>query len=214
MQKKPIILIGGGGHCRSCIDVIEQENVYQVEGILDNSLNKGELIDSYPVIGNDSLIEELISAQKSFLITVGQIKTARIRLNIYQNLLKLGAHMATIVSPKAYVSPRATIGNGSIIMHGACINAGATTGVNAIINTNALIEHDATIGDHCHLSTGSIVNGTCHIHDQVFIGSGAVIANNITITNKTVIGAGTVVIKNITNAGTYAGNPHKKITDG
>lgn len=214
MQKKPIILIGGGGHCRSCIDVIEQENVYQVEGILDNSLNKGELIDGYPVIGNDSLIEELISAQKSFLITVGQIKTARIRLNIYQNLLKLGAHMATIVSPKAYVSPRATIGNGSIIMHGACINAGATTGVNAIINTNALIEHDATIGDHCHLSTGSIVNGTCHIHDQVFIGSGAVIANNITITNKTVIGAGTIVIKNITDAGTYAGNPHKKITDG
>jgi sugar O-acyltransferase (sialic acid O-acetyltransferase NeuD family) len=214
MQKKTLILIGGGGHCRSCIDVIEQENVYQIEGILDSSLNTGELIDGYPVIGNDSLIEELVLAQKNFVITVGQIKTASIRLSIYQKLLQLGANIATIVSPKAYISSRATIGIGTIIMHGACINTGVTIGVNSIINTNALIEHDTTIGDHCHLSTGSIINGTCRINDQVFVGSGAVVANNINIVRTTVIGAGTVVIKNITEAGIYAGNPHKKIGNG
>jgi len=32
---KPIILIGGGGHCLSCIDVIEQTGLYQIIGILD-----------------------------------------------------------------------------------------------------------------------------------------------------------------------------------
>lgn len=213
MQKQSLILIGGGGHCRSCIDVIEQENKFLIEGILDNSINEGELINGYPVIGNDSLIETLATPQKHFLITVGQIKTAQIRVKIYEKLLQLGANIATIVSPRAYVSSCATIGAGSIIMHGACINTGVSVGFNTIINTNALIEHDSSIGNHCHLSTGSMVNGTCQINNHVFIGSGAVIANNIQIVSNTVVGAGTVVIKNITDVGTYAGNPHKKIGD-
>lgn len=213
MRKKSLILIGGGGHCRSCIDVIEQENLYKIEGILDSSLNTGELIDGYPVIGNDNLFKELISTHTNFLITVGQIKSAAIRFKIYHTLLQLGANIATVISPRAYISPRAKIGTGSIIMHGACINTGVVIGLNAIINTNALIEHDTIIGNHCHLSTGAIINGTCKVNDEVFIGSSAVIANNINIASKAVIGAGTVVINNITNAGMYAGNPHKKIGD-
>jgi FlaA1/EpsC-like NDP-sugar epimerase len=32
---KKIILIGGGGHSKSCIDVIENENKYKIVGIVD-----------------------------------------------------------------------------------------------------------------------------------------------------------------------------------
>jgi FlaA1/EpsC-like NDP-sugar epimerase len=35
MSKEKIILVGGGGHCRSVIDVIETENRYEIVGILD-----------------------------------------------------------------------------------------------------------------------------------------------------------------------------------
>ena len=56
---KKIILIGGGGHCKSVIDVIEQENKFQIAGIVD----KHDLLDSkilgYQVIGNDSDLEKL-----------------------------------------------------------------------------------------------------------------------------------------------------------
>ena len=54
---KQIILIGGGGHCKSVIDVIEQEDKFKIAGIID----KSELLDSnilgYPVIGNDLDLE-------------------------------------------------------------------------------------------------------------------------------------------------------------
>ena len=30
-----IILIGGGGHCRSAIDVIEQDSQFRIVGIID-----------------------------------------------------------------------------------------------------------------------------------------------------------------------------------
>ena len=30
MKKKPLILIGAGGHAKSCIDIIENENRYYI----------------------------------------------------------------------------------------------------------------------------------------------------------------------------------------
>jgi len=32
---KSLLLIGGGGHCRSCIDFIEEEGKYQIAGIVN-----------------------------------------------------------------------------------------------------------------------------------------------------------------------------------
>jgi sugar O-acyltransferase (sialic acid O-acetyltransferase NeuD family) len=211
MNKIPLILIGGGGHCNSCIDVINLEGKYVIEGILDNNEKKGKLLNGYSILGNDELIVELAEKKYHFLITVGQIKSADIRLKIFDQLKKVNAQMATVVSPKAYIASRTTLSPGTIVLHGAIINSGASVGVNTFINTRALIEHDAKIGSHVHISTGAIVNGSCSIADQTFIGSGSVIANNIHIGQRVVIGAGSVVIKNINEAGSYAGNPCKKI---
>ena len=46
-----IILIGGGGHCKSCIDVIESEGKYAIAGILDSIKRPGELVLGYHVLG-------------------------------------------------------------------------------------------------------------------------------------------------------------------
>ncbi len=35
---KKIILIGAGGHVRSCIDVIEQSKKYEIFGLIDNEV--------------------------------------------------------------------------------------------------------------------------------------------------------------------------------
>ena len=34
-MKELILIGGGGGHCRSCIDVIEQEQKFKIAGIID-----------------------------------------------------------------------------------------------------------------------------------------------------------------------------------
>ena len=67
----------------------------------------------------------------------------------YLKILKHGFQIPKIVSPISYVSKRANVGDGTIIMHGSIINAGAMIGKNCIINNKALIEHDAIIKDHC-----------------------------------------------------------------
>ncbi len=50
MSKKLKILLIGGGHAKSVIDVIEQENRYEIIGIVDKKL----------VSVNDGLMEKII----------------------------------------------------------------------------------------------------------------------------------------------------------
>jgi sugar O-acyltransferase (sialic acid O-acetyltransferase NeuD family) len=213
MNKYSLILIGGGGHCRSCIDVIEQEGKYTIYGILDPKERKETKISGYPVLGADDLLNELIEEGHHFLITVGQIKSAAIRIGLYKKLTAGGAKLATVISPKAYVSATASVAEGSIVLHSAIINAGSFIGFNTIINSMSLIEHDSQIGNHVHISTGVIINGGCSVGHESFIGSGTIIANNINIGDNIVIGAGSVVIKDVKEPGIYVGNPCKKINN-
>ena len=121
---------------------------------------------------------------KHALISLGQIKSSKIRINLYKKAINAGFKMPIIKSPHAYVSPRAKIGKGTIIMHGAVVNANAIIGKNCIINTNCIIEHDAFVGDHCHVSTGAILNGKVVLGRGSFVGSGCVIKEEIKIGNN------------------------------
>lgn len=173
-MKEKIILIGGGGHCKSCIDVIEQEGRFTIAGIVDVPEKKQHNVLDYPVIGTDADLVELIKSFPNVLITLGQIKSPARRMELFNDLMQMGARFPVIKSPLAYVSPHAQVSEGTIVMHHALINAGASVGRNCIINTKALVEHDAIIEDHCHISTGAVVNGGVTIGSGSFFGSGAV----------------------------------------
>jgi sugar O-acyltransferase (sialic acid O-acetyltransferase NeuD family) len=188
-----ILLIGAGGHARACIDVLEEENQFEIAGLIE----KGESISNeslgYPIIGTDDDLKVLRQQYKNALITVGQIKSPKIRIKLYQLLKELDFTLPAIISPHAHVSKHAQIGEGSIIMHGAIVNANTKIGNNCIINNKSLIEHDAVIGDHCHIATGAILNGKVTVGYESFIGSGAITKQSIIIGNRCVIGAGTVI---------------------
>ena len=211
MNKPKIILVGGGGHCKSCIDVIEAEGKYQIEGILDLPEKLGEIILNYKVIGNDDDIPMYAEQGFSFLITVGHLGNPNLRIKLFEEVKKIGGELPIIVSPSAIVSKYSTIQEGTIIMHQAIVNADATIGENCIINNKALIEHDVVIENNTHISTGAIVNGACKVGKNALIGSSSVIRHLIHIKENIIIGAGSIVVKNITESGVYVGNPAKKI---
>ena len=203
---KNIILLGGGGHCKSVIDVAENAG-YNIIGILsDVKENIGQTVLGYPIIGTDDNVSDWID-KACFVVTVGQIKSNTIRITLHQRIISSGGRLATIIVPDSYVSKHACIGEGSVIMHKAVVNSNARIGRGCIINTFANIEHDTIIGDFCHISTGAMVNGSCEIGHSTFIGSGTVISNNISIAEHCIIAAGSVVRKSLTKSGLYAGNP-------
>lgn len=202
---KPLVLVGGGGHCKSVIDVAESAG-YEILGVLDMPENVGKDVLAYKVIGTDDDIPAYAD-NVEFVITVGQIKSNATRKKIAERIAKAGGKLATVIAVDAYVSKYAEIGEGTVVMHKAFVNAGAKVGKNCIINTMVNIEHDVVICDFCHISTGAMVNGDCKIERNCFIGSQCVLANGITISEGIILGAGSFVRKSITEQGVYFGNP-------
>ena len=205
MSKPDLILIGAGGHARACIDVVEQEGVYRIAGLIGLSHEVGSKHFGYDVIATDNELNELAHQYQFALISVGQIHNAEHRTRLYTQLLTAGFTLPTVIAPKAYASSHSTIGIGTVVMHGAIINAGVFVGNNCIINSNSLIEHDTHVEDHCHISTGAILNGNTSIGSGSFIGSGAVIKEGVSIGSNSLVGMGLIVRHNMDNNAKYSG---------
>jgi sugar O-acyltransferase (sialic acid O-acetyltransferase NeuD family) len=205
MSKPSLILIGAGGHSHACIDVIEQHGGYQIAGLIGMPDEIHDHHLGYAVIGTDTDLPELAKTIPYALITLGQIKTPAHRTRLYQQVLALGFKLPTITAPSAYVSRHATLGAGTIVMHGAVVNAGANVGKNCIINTRALLEHDVTVDDHCHISTGAIINGNTVIGTGSFVGSGTIIKEGASLGQNCLVGMGLAVRHNLPDNAQFSG---------
>ena len=206
MTKPSLILIGAGGHARSCIDVIEQQDQFQIVGLISMPDEAHTQHFDYAVIGTDSDLPELAKTYQYALITIGQIQTTEHRIRLYQYATQLGFQLPIIIATTAHVSRHAKLGEGSIVMHGAIVNAGARVGNNCIINTGALIEHDATVEDNCHISTRTILNGDVAIGAGSFIGSCSVINEGVAIGEGCLVGMGLTVRHNLRDYAFFTGN--------
>ena len=200
MNKENIILIGAGGHALSCIDVIEQENKYNIHGLVGLKDEVGKRISGYNVIATQ---DELVDLSKDFryaFIAIGQIKNVKLRIDLYESVLNTGFKIPSIISPQSFISRTVQVGEGTIIMNGVILNSGVRIGNNCIINSKALIEHGTQVADHCHISTGAILNGDCVVESKSFVGSGAIVKHGITIKAGSFVNMGKIITKNFFSA--------------
>ena len=207
--KRKLLLIGGGGHCRSVLDTAMQLNRYDEIGIVD-------FTDSsclgVPVVGNDDDIPDLIrQGWNEAFITVGSVGSTRVRRRLYEMVKKLNLKVPSLIDPTAVIAGGAEIGEGTFVGKRAVVNTCAAIGKCAIINTGAIVEHDCRIGDFSHISPGAVVCGQVTVGNDSHVGAGTVVRQQIVIGDNVLIGAGSTVVKDIP-AGTKAyGNPCKVV---
>lgn len=206
MSKPSLILVGAGGHAHACIDVIELHGQYQIAGLVGMRVEMHAQHLGYSVIATDSDLPELAKAYQYAFITVGQIRSPDSRIRLYQQATEFGFQLPVIIAPSAHVSRHASIGAGTIVMHGAIVNAGARVGNNCIINTRALIEHDATVEDHCHISTGAILNGEVYVGAGSYVGSGSIIKEGVSLGKGCMVGMALSVRHNQADHTRFVGN--------
>jgi sugar O-acyltransferase (sialic acid O-acetyltransferase NeuD family) len=198
MNKRKLLLIGGGGHAKSCIDVIESTDEFTIKGLVQNELSEERLLLGYKILGTDDDLPKLLKEDNLPFIAIGQIKSPDIRIRLFGSLKSLiDQKLPIIKSSTSYCSGHALIGEGSILMHKSFVNAGAYIGANCIINTGSIIEHDVEVLNHCHVSTGARLNGGVKIGEGSFVGSGCVIKEGVTIGPNSIIGAGRVILKDL-----------------
>lgn len=191
---KKLYLFGGGPHCNSCLEIINQRNTYKIIRIVEQNIKESKIDKSlYEVINQNDIKKNKKNMEAH--ISIGNYRLIKKRKKIFEELINKNFIIPTITSKNSIISKNSKIGNGTIVMNGAIINSNVTIGKNCIINTGSIIEHDVRIGNHCIISPGAIINGNVKIGELSFIGAGSVIVNDLIIPKNSFIKANELVKK-------------------
>lgn len=207
-----ILLIGGGGHCKSVIDTINEGKLFNIVGILDIQKKVGTYLNDIKIIGTDDDLEFYYKKGISnIFITLGSIGNPKLRIEIYNRAKEIRFKIPIIIDKTAIVSKKVVLKEGTFIGKGSIVNTNVEIGRNCIINTKSVIEHDCKIGDFVHIAPGSVLSGGVHIEENSHIGTNSTIIQNIRIGANTIIGAGSVVIEDINKNTIAYGNPCREV---
>lgn len=204
-RTRPYIIIGGGGHAKVLIDMLQELDVNIIGYTEINEIH--EKILGVPCIGNDDEIFKY-KVEGIYLVNgLGSTGDNKYRKIIFEKFTGKGYLFSSIVSMAASLSGNITVGSGVQIMRGAFIQTGVTLDDNTIVNTGAVIDHDCVIGKHVHIAPGVTISGGVTIDDMSHIGTGAKIIQGINIGREALVAAGAVVINNVSEKTCVKGVP-------
>lgn len=206
MTKRPIVILGGGGHAKVIIDMLVDHRTYEPIGcIVHDRASHPSRVLNLPVLGDESILEELIrQGVTAAVVAVGE---NRIRSRVTSKLKSLGIDLVSIISGFAKVSSFARIGDGVVVMPLAVVGPDTTIGEGAIINTSASVDHDCFIGAFSHVAPGCSLAGNVRVGSNSFLGVGTAVLPDRTIGNNVMVGAGAVVTKDVPDGVTVMGVP-------
>jgi sugar O-acyltransferase (sialic acid O-acetyltransferase NeuD family) len=191
INDKSIIIYGGGGHAKMCIEILKKTNDFEIVGIIDSKLPIGTTVLDVPIIGGDESINELTEkGLKYAALGVGAVLNHSLRRKLFVFLKEKGLFIPNLIHPSASVEPSAQLGEGNQIMQGAIIGSDVKIGDNCIINSGSIISHDSALGNNVHLAPGAIVAGNVTINNDTIIGMGATLFLGIKIGQNVIINNG------------------------
>lgn len=210
---KNIAIFGAGGFGRevkTIIDAINKSmpNTYNFIGFYDDGLEKGKIVNGYPILGGIKELNE-VTTSLCVVISIGDPKIKKLILEKIKNVY---ISFPTIIHPKASISnDDVQIGKGTIICEGTIITCNIKIGDFVIFNLMCTVGHDTRIDDYCAFMPSVNISGEVSIHKGVYVGTGAKIINLIEIGEGTIVGAGAVVSKSLPEKCTAVGIPAKPI---
>lgn len=199
---KDVIVLGAGSHTRSMLGLLDNCG-YKSKFIVDinSSENTNEKINNISVVAKDFTDET-----SPRILSIGENSIRETYFLKETNIMS-----QNLIHSSAYLSPSVTLGYSNQVFMNVILNENVCIGDNNIINTGAIIEHETNIGSHNHISIGSVIAGRVKIGSRCLIGANSTVIDKVRICSDVIIGAGSVVIKDIEEAGTYVGNPLRRV---
>lgn len=207
--KPKLVVLGGGGHAKVVIETLRDAGAYEIVGFVDG-LGAGEQLLGVARLGDDGIVADLVARGVSHVLPAVGGNAVRVRLAALAR--RHGLQLASAISPFAYVSRSATLGEGVLIVAGAVINAAVTIGDCVIVNTNASVDHDGSIANGAHIAPRSALAGGVSVGEQTLVGIGSTVLPRVTIGANAIVGAGSCVVSDIPSGAKAYGVPARIIS--
>jgi acetyltransferase EpsM len=197
-QPNQIFLYGASGHAKVICEILESQHRIPY-GLIDDNPLVTSLLD-YPVY--NTLEQAAVNPNDHFIITIGN---NRIRKAVVAKLS--GVQFTSAIHAAAIISPRAAVGEGTVVMSNVSVNVHSTIGRHVILNTNCSVDHDCVVEDFVHISPNAALAGNVKVGEGTQVGIGACVMQNITIGKWVTVGAGAVIIRDVPDFAVVVGNP-------
>lgn len=206
-----LVIIGASGHASDILGALEAASSAQdsVGVLLDaeflNDMARFGFGRNVEYLGNIEFLKEL---EARYVIAVGY---PRSRYEIFERIRTFGKLAESIIHPSAHLGTGTTIGEGTVILSGACISPLVSIGEHVYISQLASIGHHTRIGSFASVMPGACVSGDVSIGTGALIGTNATILEKVEIGDRAVVGAGAVVREDVLANTTVAGVPARVI---
>ena len=210
---RPVIVLGGGGHARVLLDLLQHLNA-TIIGVTTADGKGTSPLAGIAILGNDDAVARHSPAEVQLVNAVGTATASDFRKRLQEKFAAQGYRFPTLIHPHASISRFATLDEGCQIMAGCVIQAGAQIGRGTIVNTMASVDHDCRIGEFVHIAPGAHLSGCVAVGDCSLIGTGSSVIQDVRIGVMCTIGAGSAVIRDIPNGQRVGGNPARALPRG
>lgn len=195
---RKLLLLGGGGHCKSIIDSLVGCNSYTEIGIVEKSGSCNSSILGIAVVGFDEDLGKLKrEGYTDAFVSLGSIGNTSSRRRLFDLIISLEFDVPNIIDNSAVVSRDSILGKGIFIGKNAVVNAGSVLENGVIINSSVTVEHDCMIGAFAHVSPGVVLCGNVTIGSDTHVGAGSVVRQQISVGSNTTVGMGSIVLHDI-----------------
>ena len=199
-----LCIIGAGGHGKVVADCAAACGRWSDIVFLDDGLSAGTVVGDWPVAGSIDDTARIKSSHPDVVVALGD---SSLRVSRLMQCAEQGFSPVSVVHPRAFVSPAASLGGGTVVLAQAAVNTGTVVGLGGIINTGAVVDHDCELGEGVHVAPGASIAGSVMIGDHTWIGLGASVIQSRHIGSHVMVAAGAVVIRDVESRCTVAGVP-------
>jgi sugar O-acyltransferase (sialic acid O-acetyltransferase NeuD family) len=194
-----IVVVGAGGHAREVVEILRDtaaagSDHHPIGYVDDDPTKQGAVLDGLPVLGGMKWLEESERAEIKVICAIGQPELCE---ELAQRVKGMGRRFGQAISPRALVSPNATLGEGVIIFPNVVVNTGAKIGNCVTLNVGTTVSHDSIVGDYSNVNPGVHLAGNVEVGRKAYVGMGANIIQGLSVGEHSVIGAGAVVISDV-----------------
>lgn len=165
---KRLVVIGAGGYGQTVYDVALQLQKYDEISFLDDNS-----IDAR-VVGKCEDYLLYISEQNDIYPAFGNNEQ---RVGWLRKIESSNGKIPTIIHPTAYVSPKADIGKGTVILPKAIVNTNVRIKEGCIVNCGTIVDHGCILENGVHICLGAIVKADNRIPECMKIEAGTVVEN-------------------------------------